>query len=422
MSPPANGQPVFARRLLLGFIAAAVGTFVLSLYLMTREDHGIDRFGASSYSVSAIGYAGIAGLLEKLGVPVVKSRSNSLKKAEDGVLVIAEPRLAGITETAIPSLMKAPKILLILPKWAPARDRSHGSWVERVVERPAIEAQRTLGLTLAQPDVTRAAKVESWSVNTIGIAPPLSEGVRLMKSDKLTPLVASKDGILLGEIREGGQRIWVLSDPDAIANHGFGADGRGALFAVRMIEALRGGEGPVVFDETIHGFVSRPAAAARLLFEFPYVIVTILAAIGTGLLLWATMGRFGPPQAPPVALVAGKQGLVDNVARLMEFGGHEKLMVRRYVEVTIRDAARQLHAPKGLPQSEMIGWLRRTAEARNVSRDSTAIFRRADELIESRGAGDLAPFVDVAQDIHRWKQEILDGPSRHPRRDRGGSR
>ncbi|WP_088343047.1 MULTISPECIES: hypothetical protein [Rhodomicrobium] len=422
MTAPTNGPPVFARRLLLGFIAAAIGTFVLSLYLMTREDHGVDRFGPSSYSSSAIGYAGIAAVLDTLGLSAVKSRSNSVKKAEDGLLVVAEPRITGVTETALPALMKAKKILLVLPKWSGIRDRSNGGWVEHVIERTALEAERTLALALAAPNVARVEKVEGWTTNTIGPAPGISAGVHLMKSDKLTPLVAAKEGILLGEIRDGGRRIWVLSDPDVLNNQSFGAEGKGALFGVEMMKALRGGAGPIVFDETVHGFVSRPAAAAKLLFEFPYVVVTILAGLGAGLLLWATMGRFGPPEAPPAPLVAGKQGLVDNVARLMEFGGHEKLMVRRYVEVTIRDAARQLHAPKGLPQSEMIAWLRRTAEARNVGRDSTAIFRRADELIEARGAGDLSPFVDVAQDIYRWKQEILDGPSRHPRRDRGGSR
>lgn len=423
MSTPANGQGIFSRRLLLGFIAAAVGTFVLSLYLMTREDHGVDRYGPSSYSYSAIGYAGIVGLLEKLDIPAVKSRSNSVRKAEGGVLVIAEPRVAGVTETAIPALMKAKTILLVLPKWNGRRDPLNGGWVDRVAERTSLEAERVLALALAAPNVARVEKVEGWTTNTIGPAPGIRDGVHLMKSGKLKPLVAAKEGILLGEIREGDQRVWVLSDPDVLANHAFGADGKGAVFAVEMLKALRGDAGgPIVFDETVHGFVSRPAAAAKLLFEFPYVIVTILAAIGAALLLWATMGRFGPPEQPPVPLVAGKQGLVDNVARLMEFGGHEKLMVRRYVDVTIRDAARQLHAPKGLPQSEMIAWLRRTAEARKVSRDSTAIFRRADDLIASRGAGDLAPFVDVAQDIYRWKQEILDGPSRHPRRDRGGSR
>ncbi len=410
-----NSQPVFSPRLLLGFIAAAIGTFVLSLYLMSREDHGADRIGASSYSSSAVGYAGIAELLQKLGVPVVKSQSNSVKKAEDGVLVIAEPRLAGVTETAIPALLKAKKILLVLPKWTATRDSARGGWVERVVEKPVFEAERVLGLAIAAPDVVPAAKVESWATNLIGRAPPLKDRLQLIKSDKLRPLVASKDGILLGEVREANRTIWVLSDPDVIANHSFGPEGRGAAFAVELVNVFRGGKGAVVFDETVHGFVSRPAAAARLLFGFPYSIVTMLAAVGVGLLLWATIGRFGPPEAAPAPLLAGKAGLVDNVAKLMEFGGYEKLMVRRYVEVTIRDAARQLHAPKGLPESEMVEWLRRVGEARKVSRDGTAIFRRADDLIESRGASDLSPFVDVAQDIYRWKQEILDGPSRHPR-------
>src|SRR5438128_2171262 len=76
-----NGEPVFSRRLLVGWIAGAVVIFAISLYLMGGgEVTGPDSTGASTFSRSAIGHAGIADVLARLGLPVVKSRYNSLEK------------------------------------------------------------------------------------------------------------------------------------------------------------------------------------------------------------------------------------------------------------------------------------------------------------------------------------------------------
>lgn len=337
---------VFPRKLLFVFVAVAIGAFVLSLYLMSREDYGADQTGTSSYSASAIGYAGIAGLLSSLGIPVIKSNSQSVKKAQDGLLIIAEPQLSLLPQTTIPVLPSARKTLLILPKWSGTAGGERRNWIRRASLQSAFQVTRTLQLVSDKAEIARVDGAEKWSINEIAAEPLAPGSLQLMKSQDLRPLVASDDGILLGEVRRDGRPIWVLSDPDVIANHSFEANGKGSVFPVRMIERLRGGEGPVVFDETVHGFASRPAAAARLLFEFPYNIITVQIAIGIALLLWATMGRFGPPQASPPPLFAGKAALVGNVAHLMEFAGYERLMIDRYVEAVIRDTARKLRAPK----------------------------------------------------------------------------
>jgi hypothetical protein len=282
--------------------------------------------------------------------------------------------------------------------------------------------QRLLALAVPDAKVEKAATIESWPINRIGMAPPRIGELQVVKGSALIPIIANGDQILLGEIRKGNREIWILSDPDLIANHAFGPDGKGAVFAVKMIEALRGGSGPIVFDEAIHALSAPGASAARMLFSFPYSVIGLQVLLGIALLLWATMGRFGPPETAPEILAAGKAGLVDNVARLMGYAGHERLMVRRYVEAMVNDAGRQLHAPKGLHQAELIKWLQRVGEVRNVSLDSGAVAARADDLVRVRGVGDMGPYVAVARDIYRWKQEILDGPSRHPRHNRGRSR
>jgi len=73
----------------------------------------------------------------------------------------------------------------------------------------------------------------------------------------------------------------VLADPDVIANHGLARDGNAAL-AVAVIGRLRAGNGGVVFDETVHGYVAKPANPFMLLFRFPFVVATaqgLLAAL-----------------------------------------------------------------------------------------------------------------------------------------------
>ncbi len=415
-------RPVFSGRLLIALIAAAIGTFVLSLYLMSRDDYGADRHGPSSYSVSALGYAGIADLLQRLGTPVVKSRRELQSTLPDGVVIVAEPRISLLAQTAAPIPPLAQKMLLVLPKWVGYPGGERRSWIRRVVPKSIYDAERTLRLVLESAKVERVDEVKSWSVNRIGPPPPLTGRIQLVKSDQLSPLVASDEGVLLGEIRKDGRVIWVLSDPDVITNHAFTADGKGALFAVELVETLRGGKGAVIFDETSHGFLSRPSTTARLLFQFPYSIIALQVVVGIALLAWATMGRFGPPETPPPPLLAGKAGLVANVAHLMAFAGHERLIISRYVETTLRDTARELRAPRDLSQSQQIEWLRRIGKTRNVARDPAEIMRRIDRLFQSRGGSELSQFAQIARDIFRWKQEILDGPSRDSRRHGGGPR
>ena len=121
---------VLSQRLLIGWIAAAVLTFLVSLYFMGNSEQSTETVGASTFSRSAIGYAGIADVLQKLDMPVLKSRSNSLGKVTPGgVLVIAEPLPGAKNEDIMRTLLKADTILLILPKWVGRPSESKPGWI-----------------------------------------------------------------------------------------------------------------------------------------------------------------------------------------------------------------------------------------------------------------------------------------------------
>jgi uncharacterized protein DUF4350 len=418
-----SSDPIFSRRLLLGWIAGAAIVFAISLYFMGGGDlTGPDSVGASTFSRSAIGHAGIADVLQQLGIPVVKSRSSSREKLSPGsVLVIAEPRRNGQSEDAIRTLLKASTILLVLPKWTGQPSEQRPGWLREVGERLPLDAQWALGLVAPRGEVVRDRGAVQWTTNALKITPDIDLPIQLVRGDRLRPIIGAQQGMLVGEISDRNTKIWVLADPDVISNHGLAHENNAAL-ALALIKTLRGSDGSVVFDETVHGFVVRPMSPFLLLFRFPFVVVTVQALLAAALLLWATLGRFGAPQAAPAPLSAGREGLLQNMAKLVEFTGHQDEVVRRYVQETVRDVAVQLHAPRELSGTGLIAWLQRVGLARGATINCEAVLLEAAPLPSLPSAqGGLgrarrqnpAALVRLARDIHQWKGEIVDGRSGH---------
>jgi hypothetical protein len=407
-------EPTFPRRLLVGWIAGAVLVFAISLYFMGGDElGGPDTVGPSTFSRSAIGYEGIADVLQQLSVAVVKSRSSSLDKLSPGsVLVIAEPMHTAQTEETIRTLLKAPTILLVLPKWIGLPSEEKPGWLQKVAQAPPADARWTLNLVAPRGEVVREAGSIAWTTNTLQIAPNVDAPVQLVRGDRLRPVIGAMQGMLVGEISDKDHKIWVLADPDVLSNHGIARPDNAAL-AVAMINKLGRRDGGVVFDETVHGFLVRTASPFLLMFRFPFVVATAQGLIAALLLLWATLGRFGAPQIAPAPLSAGREGLLSNMAKLVEFTGHQDVMVRRYVQETIRDVAAQLHAPRELAGSALIAWLKRVGLARGVAIDCEAVLLDAETATARRRNASL--LVRLARDIHQWKGEIVDGRARHPR-------
>ncbi len=410
-----SGEPVFSRRLLIGWIAGAVAVFTATLYFMGgNESGGVDLSGPNTYSPSAVGHEGLADVLEQLAIPVVKSRSGSLDKLSTGsVLVIAEPKRGAESEAEIRALLKARTVLLVLPKWNGLPSLRKPGWIDAVELASLPTPQWALGLVAPRGEVSREPTAPTWSTNTLQITPSPDTPVQLVHGDRLKPIVGATQGMLVGEISERDRKIWVLADPDIIANHGLARPGN-AAFAVALIKALRSGDGSVVFDETVHGFLVRTSSPFLLLFRFPFVVATLQGLIAVALLLWAALGRFGAPQTAPLALSAGREGLLQNMAKLVEFTGHQDVMVKRYVQDTVRDVAAQLHAPRELEGGALIGWLQRVGLARGVRVDCESLLLEAATASPARRHNSPA-LVRLARDIYQWKGEIVDGRSKHPR-------
>jgi hypothetical protein len=410
-----TGESAFSPRLLIAWIAGAVVVFAISMYFMGGgELGGPDTVGPSTFSRSAIGHEGIADVLQQLSIPVVKSRADSLDKLSPGsVLVIAEPIHSAQVESMVRALLKAKTILLVLPKWLGTPGAQKPGWLAKVGEGPLGNAEWALNLVAPRGEVARERGSVTWTTNALQIDPSLDTPTQLVRGDRLRPIIGGMDGMLLGEISDRDHKIWVLADPDVIANHGI-ANGNNAALAVAIIRRLASGDGGVVFDETVHGLLVRTASPFVLLFRFPFVVATAQVLIAAALLLWATLGRFGAPQIVPPPLSAGREGLLQNMAKLVEFTGHQDVMVRRYVQETVRDVASQLHAPRELSGNGLIAWLQRVGLARGVTVDCEAVLLEATDPVTAQRRH-AATLVRLARAIHQWRGEIIDGRARHPR-------
>lgn len=415
----------FSPKTVLLLAAAGMALFALSVILGAREDEFVatgGRAGPGAHSRSAIGYAGLYDALGRLGWNVQRAVGNTLSAVgRKGTLIVAEPDIKHLSSDDEMKMARAPRLLLVLPKWKGARDGNHSAWLHEVEPIPTMLAQTTLAQVDASGRVLREAWPQSWPVNSLGVAPSGGGFVQLVQSQRLRPVVGDDAAMLVGEMSVGDRKIWVLSDPDVMANHGIG-NGDNIDFMLSLLNGLAAWENddknaPLVFDETVHGFQRHQGSPIKLLFRFPYWVATLLLTVGAILLFLAAGGRFGTPRKGEEGLDFGKAGLLANSSRLLDYSGHQAMVLKRYVDMNLRLAAQQLHAPQGLNGPALADWLDRVGRSRKVAGSAAAILRRTN----AAGAGAAADVWELhacARDIHRWKGETLDGSgsdSRHSR-------
>ncbi|MGO4736610.1 hypothetical protein AB4099_08710 [Bosea sp. 2KB_26] len=393
----------------LAALAAALGALFAASLLLTGAG-GLNTpgnaFGANSYSRSAVGHLAVFELVQALGHKAVRGEHQPLAMlGSNGVLVLAEPsgNLSG--EDDRNKVLSAKTILLVLPKWSVRGDERRRDWIGAVELAPVLRAQAVLSAVANGGEIVRVAPPASSQPNIASVAPTVHGQMQLIKGSKLKPLIASSDGILLGELQEGTRRIWILSDPDPLENHGIGKD-RNADFVRDIVAALLGGQnGTLVFDETIHGFQRSPPNLLKFLYEFPFNLALLQFIAGLALLLFAAMGRFGAAQTLPRQVEAGRHALIGNAASLIDHAGHHAAILHRYIGLALQDAARILHAPPRLAGPELVAWLGKTAAERGIDTTSLETLERAAKARPR----DLASLLTAAQTIHRWRKDLVNG-------------
>src|SRR6185295_10839854 len=353
---------------------------------------------------SAIGHRGLVRLLEKLDVPVVVSRNDSAARAEHGLLIIAEPVVTdGASRARLAALVGAARrVLVVLPKWYGSLERGK-RWIDDAHLLPLRDVTAVLeALDLADHAEIHRAPIPVGDAAPGGKRPVIREP-QLIASSELSEILADLDGDrLLGKVERGDTALYVLSDPDVLSNFGL-RRAENARFAFRLIDGLRDG-GPVVIDETMHGYAHTPSLL-HTLFEFPLVLATLQVLVCAVLLVWAAMVRFGPRREAPPPLAPGKDFLIRNTAALLHYGGHHAHALRRYLALTTAAVRHALHAPS-LPPTAMTAWLERVRTARG-GKISLGELEQAVETADSP-----AQVVEVADQVFRWRTEMTHGTER----------
>ena len=395
----------FSRTTLVIIVAVAVVSLGVAVGLTVFGDElagSKPSAGADSYSVSAIGHRGLVDILEKLDIPVIKSRSDSAAKAQNGLLLVLEPTVSDdASKTRLRELLKSSKrVLVVLPKWygsAPA----DATWIDDAGLLPSNEIDdvlKTLDMQYTM-GISRTGNGDGFQ-SDFG-SPRIRHRPQLIDLGEYGTAMAvdAMHYSLLFSYTVDDKTIHVLTDPDVMNNHGLRLP-ENARFTLNVIDQMREG-GPVIIDEVIHGYAQQPSLL-RTLFRFPIVLATLQVLFCALLAVWAAMVRFGPKKAPPPPLAPGKDFLIQNTAALLHYGGHHADALRRYLVQSIAAVRTALHAPS-LPGTQMTAWLESVRQSRGGKISLVELER------DAHTADTPQRTVQVADRVYRWRMEMING-------------
>lgn len=372
---------------ILGFAA----TVVLGAYAPDLRSG--NNGGGHALSNAAIGFSGIVRLAEATGRNPVIIRDD--KRLDGDALVVLTPEAAATPMGDVLTTRKGKPTLVILPKWLTMPDRAHPGWVRYIGLDPASEPEGVLApanmLKIRQyrsggrPLVTEG----EWTPHFAFNAP---RPLQVMTGKGLVPIITDgRGGVVLGRLAD---KFWVLSDPDLLTNRGM-VDADQAKTALAMLDYMNPeGAGEIDFDVTLNGLGHAPNPL-KLLFQPPFLPMTL--AIVAALLLagWQAFGQFGAPRRRARAIAFGKAALIDNAAALVRRARREKTLGGRYAYVVRERAAIVFGAPARLRDAALDAYLDRLARGAKFT-----------DLAEAaRTAHDRHEVLDAAQALHRWQWE-----------------
>lgn len=166
-------------------------------------------------------------------------------------------------------------------------------------------------------------------------------------------------GVLIASCRFDDGVVHLLSDPDAMNNHGLSL-GDNAATAERMIESLISGRAGLVamdrgneWDSWDAGQSSeepqkfeRDASDLARFFEPPLRFFWLSAVALLLLAIWRGQWRFGPPEPlEDDGHAASKSAAIAAKARLLRISGHDREIARHYARARLQELAADLLGP-----------------------------------------------------------------------------
>ncbi len=398
LPPGADSAGLFPRRRLIITISLAViGLLIALLTSILDDDQNSAAPDATLSSESAIGHKAFITMLDDLQLGNDALFNPLFGKFTDGVTVFLEPNPSEIAPQDLKRRYSGYAALVVLPKWLAVPDVDKPRHIEAAVWMESKAVEEMARTVAGDIQIVRSADIADFPKNDFKVQPLLTRP-QLMRSAKLTPLIARSDGILLGSIKQGKTTIYILSDPDMLNNHGL-IKGNNANVIVRIIDKARN-KGAVSFD----GSVQKMRGAISLwrqLFLPPLLGLMLLSVATICILIWHAAQRLMPPRKLDFGLASGKLGLIENSAALFDPLEHRGFLKQRYLDGAVGEIAAIVPSVLRVQGDAR----RRILDHLSETKTTADTFSALQNLI----AVETVSASVAARRIHVWKQEILRG-------------
>ena len=407
-------NPVIVAILLAIGVIGFVGTLILGAYAPDLRSG--QNGGAHALSKSATGYSVVVALAEATGRNPRIVRDPHLFTTPD--LLVATPESGATNISAAVEGRDFKPTLFVFPKWMTVADKDRPGWARRHGLLPLSEPIGVLApgttFTMRREKTDRRLLANAGLPKAVALRAPrilqVITGIRPTEPEEdedadeheahqqvLHPLLTDgRGGIVLGRL--GETQRYVLADPDLLNNMGL-RDADQAAAALAMLDVLDGRRDKgIAFDVSFNGF-GRAQSPLKLLFEPPFVAMTITLTAALLLVALNALARFGPV-APRTRVIAfGKAVLVDNTAALVRKAGREANMGGRYAAVMRDRAARIFGAPARLKDGALITYLDRLGGGRAPF---STLMRNAETATDRR------TLLQAARALHAWQDPQLE--------------
>jgi len=397
-----DSAPVFRARTVITLVLVSVIAFSAFVTLLAYAPD-LDRDSScrpNVYSRCAIGFAGLAALVKEDGAPTMVNRSKLPPGRSEGLLIVTPEPDKGAD---VGSLEFGGPILVVLPKWNVSRDPNHLSWGRKQGPIPpeampkkdlldVVNIARRTGT--ARPRLIGAA---GTAFEGVTLQPGPIESLQSLKAGGWTPVLTDDTGAVV-MAQAPASRIFVLADPDLLNTQGL-ANLDTLASAVTIVRDLRAGDGPVIFDATLNGY-KMERSALRLMFDPPFLAVTLCFVAAMILAGLQSAFRFGPVRRPQRAFALGKEALTDNSAQLIRLAKREPHMAPGYIALTQKAAARAVGAPRELTGEALTRFLDRMAAQRGLTDTLTGLSAEAGHVAGRSG------LTALAARVYRWRLEM----------------
>ena len=394
--------PVFRARTAITLVLVSVFAFSAFVTLLAyAPDLSHDgRCRSNVYSKCAIGFAGLAALVKNEGGRMLVSRGKLPPGRTEGLLIVTpEPEMGA----DVGSLEFGGPILVVLPKWSVAPEPTHPTWGRKDGLIPAelmpkkdlldiVNVARAKGV--ARPTLSGAA---GTAFEGAVLQPGPIDALQTLSANGWTPVLTDAAGEVV-MAQAPSSRIYVLSDPDLLNTQGL-SNLDTFSSAVAIVRTLKTGDGPVMFDVSLNGYKSE-RSPLRLMFDPPFLAVTLCFVAAMILAGIQSAFRFGPVRRTQRAFALGKEALTDNSAQLIRLARREPNMAPGYVALAQKSAARAVGAPRELTGDALTRFLDRMAAQRGLTDTLTGLSAEAGHVAGRAG------LTALAARVYRWRLEM----------------